>query len=409
MPVTKQGKNYGFFRGMVIQNNDPLRMGRIKVFIPEFSAHIARKADMEPTISEARFPGGGNIDTFLTAEVREQLKSVLPWCEQASPLIGSGTSGVCDVKNDRATVGEGYRGTPFESMGEESITPTGESVSPKAALSVNAVPGGFGMGYKTGLADTYNESLAPTGYNNAVKGMLSIPKVGSHVWVFFENGNIQHPIYFGYVFDKTDWNSVFNPQESNPDPHYPGGSENIPNDGQPFFSTGKTVLNTKAGSLEFIETDDLEKVKVSHHSGSFYEISNHITAEVCVENKTTIVNENNFETVKGKKVTTVLGDCHETYRGNHVIHYGDPDNKYLYDNWMEAAEPVFQQAALFNKKEITAEDPTTNGAAKGNSNSNYSHPTKLTLVRNWTSQLKGDAKNPSSYSKIVQHTYLGVS
>jgi hypothetical protein len=76
---------------------------------------------------------------------------------------------------------------------------------------------------------------------------------------------------------------------------------------------------------------------------------------------------------------------------------------------MEAAEPAFQQATLFNQKEITAKDPTLDGNAKGNSNLNFSHPTKLTLVKNWTSQLKGDAKNPSSYMKIVQHTYLGVS
>lgn len=122
----------------------------------------------------------------MNADVREMAKKSLFWAEQASPLIGSGTSGICDVKNNVATVGEGYRGAPFEPLGDDSITPTGESVSPKAAISQNANPGLFDTGYKTGLADTYNQSLAPTGYNNAVKAMLSIPKVGAQVWVFLK-------------------------------------------------------------------------------------------------------------------------------------------------------------------------------------------------------------------------------
>ncbi len=412
-------KQYGFFRGMVIQNNDPERRGRIKVFIPELAAQLSRTKGQNVTspkeVYEARFPGGSNINSYLDSESRELAKKSLFWAEQAAPLIGAGTAGVCDVKNNVATVGEGYRGAPFEPLGEESITPSGESVSPKAAISQNANPGLFDMGYKTGMADTYNQSLAPTGYNNAVKGMLSIPKVGAQVWVFFENGNIMNPVYFGYVFDKNDWNSVFNSQESNPDPHYPGGSENIPNDGQPFFSTGKTVLNTKAGSLEFIETDDLEKMKLSHYSGSFYEMSNNITAEVCTGKKSTVINEKDFYSVKGDRAFSVNGDCHDTYRGNHYITYGDGDNKIFYEDWMKAAEPAFQHATLFNNKEITAKDPTSNGAAKGNANANYSLPSnstvanKLTLQSDWKSLIGGAAKNPSSYLKKVPHSVLGVS
>jgi len=66
------------------------------------------------------------------------------WAEQASPLIGGGSAGVYDAKNSVATVGEGHRGVLREPLGEQSITPSGESVSPKAALSTNATPGGFG-------------------------------------------------------------------------------------------------------------------------------------------------------------------------------------------------------------------------------------------------------------------------
>lgn len=397
-------KHYGFFRGTVLQNDDPDRRGRVKIAIPEFVAQLARDLGLPPTVYSARFVGD-TINTIYSSEVIQKFCDVLKWAEQASPLIGGGTAGVFDAKNGNATVGEGYRGTLREPLGEESITPSGESVSPKATASVNAIPGGFDIGYKTGICDVYNQTLAPTPINNASKGMFSVPRVGSQVWVFFENGSIDYPVYIGYVFDKQDWNSVMNTQGSNPDLHYPAGSENR-QDGEPYFFTGKTVFNSKAGSLEFIETDDFEKIKISHYSGSFYEISNHITAEVSVENKITVVNQQETHTVKGDRGIRVMGDNHERYEGDHYLTYGDPDNKTFYDQWVEKAKPAFLHAANFSQKIRVIEDPTQSGESKKGPNKTFSHPTKLTLETNWTNLLKG--MKPSSYMKKVQHTELGV-
>jgi hypothetical protein len=405
MPNPFEEKHYGFFRGTVVQNNDPDRRGRVKIAIPEFTAQLARDLGLPADIYNARFVGD-NINTIYNREVLQKFCDVLKWAEQAAPLIGGGTAGVFDAKNGNATVGEGYRGTLREPLGEESITPSGESVSPKAAASVNAIPGGFDVGYKTGICDVYNQTLAPSPINNATKGMFSVPRVGSQVWVFFENGSLDYPVYIGYVFDKSDWNSVMNTQGSNPDLHYPAGSENM-QDGEPFFFTGKTVFNSKAGSLEFIETDDFEKIKISHYSGSFYEISNHVTAEVAVENKISVVNQQETHTVKGDRAIRVMGDNHERYEGDHYLTYGDPDNKTYYDEWVETAAPAFAQSAQFSQKERKITDPTKSGASKGNANNTYSHPSnQLTLVTNWTNLLKG--MNPSKYMKKIQHVELGV-
>lgn len=403
-------KFYGFHRGIVIQSNDVEKRGRVKILIPELGTQLSRIVgeNVNPPNErfEARFCGGQNINTFLDSERLELAKKGLFWCEQASPLIGSGTSGTYDIKNNIATVGEGHRGAPFEPLGDDSITPSGESVSPKACLSINGTPGLCDIGSKTGTADTYNQSFAPAAYNNAVKGLLSIPKVGAQVWVFFENGSIMHPVYFGYVFDKSDWHSIFNTQESNPDLHYPAGSENI-KDNEPYFSSGKMVLNSKAGSIEFIETDDMEKFKISHYSGSFYEMNNHITTEVSIENKSTIINEQEHHSVKSSRTVVVNGESHNTYKGNYYATYGDKNNKLLYEQWMQVAEPVFQHATTFNKTEIKAKDPTQKGEAKSNCNNNYSHPDKLTLERSdWNLYIK--SVTPKSYKKIVQHTYLNV-
>lgn len=400
-------KHYGFFRGIVTQNNDPERRGRVKIAIPEFIPHYARESGLPADTYAARFVGGNNINTILDAKTLQKFNNVLKWAEQVSPLLGGGTAGTFDAKGKIATVGEGHRGVLPEPLGEESITPSGESVSPKAAMSIHATPGGFDQGYQTGLCDVYNNSIAPSPINNATKGSFSIPRVGAQVWLFFENGSLDYPVYIGYAFDKNDWNSVLNPQGSNPSPHYPGTAENIQNN-EPYFFTGQTVLNSKAGSVEFIETDDYETIKISHYSGSHLAFTNHLVSDVAVENRTIVTNLDEHHTVKGNLGVTVLGDAHYTYRGDLHITYGDPNNKIIYDEWVEKASPAFAHAAQFAQKERTIKDPTLNGQqTKSGPNDNYSHPDKLTLTsNNWTNYIK--TVNPISYIKKVAHEHSSI-
>jgi len=398
-------KHYGFFKGIVVQNNDPERRGRVKLAIPEFIVEHVRDAGLDPDVYACRFIGGENITSIFNAETLKKFCDNLRWAEQAAPLIGGGTSGVFDAKNKIATVGEGHRGILREPVAEESVTPSGESVSPKAAMSVHGTAGGFDQGVRTGMCDVYNQSYAPTAINNATKGVFSVPRVGSQVWVFFDGGSLLHPVYMAYVYDQNDWNSVMNPQGANPSLHYPAGSENM-QDEEPFFFTGQTVINTKAGSLEFIETDDFEKIKLSHYSGSFYEIGNGTTVEVNVSNKATVTNINEHHTIKGDSSFVCHGDRHEVYRGHFHITYGDPDNKTLYDDWVETASPAFAHAAQFEQKERVIKDPTKDGAAKSNANTTNKHPNRLTFnTGNWAGTLKG--MNPSSHEKRIQHEYMG--
>jgi hypothetical protein len=400
---------YGFYRGIVVQNDDPEKRGRVKIAIPQFFVHYLREANLPQDTYLARFVGGENIVTVLDATALEKFSKVLKWAEQASPLIGAGTAGVFDAKNKIATVGEGYNGSgSFEDLKENSITRSGEPVSPKATRSINGTPGGFDIGYKTGIHDLYNQLYAPTQINNATKGIFSVPRVGAHVWLFFDQGSAEHPVYMAYVFDGSDWRSVVNPQKSNPSPHYPAGAENK-QDKEPFFLTGQTVLNTKAGSLEFIDTDDFEKIKMSHYSGSFYEMNNHFTCEVSVENKSSIVYQNETETVFGDHAKIVQGDAHLIYRGHTHITYGDPDNKTLYDQWVETAKPAFLHAALFSQPVTIVKDPTTNGAAKKNQNSKYRYPNnQLSSKPKKTWSLTLANMNPTKHMKLVQHKELGV-
>ena len=46
-------------------------------------------------------------------------------------------------------------------------------------------------------------------YNNDFKGMVSIPGVGAHVWIYFENGDLNYPIILGSFAAKVDYRGIF--------------------------------------------------------------------------------------------------------------------------------------------------------------------------------------------------------
>jgi len=46
-------------------------------------------------------------------------------------------------------------------------------------------------------------------YNNDFKGMVSIPGVGAHVWIYFENGDLNYPIILGSFAAKADYRGIF--------------------------------------------------------------------------------------------------------------------------------------------------------------------------------------------------------
>ena len=46
-------------------------------------------------------------------------------------------------------------------------------------------------------------------YNNDWKGMISIPGVGAHVWVTFDNGDVNYPIIVGTFAAQSDYKGIF--------------------------------------------------------------------------------------------------------------------------------------------------------------------------------------------------------
>ena len=299
-------KYYGNYLGIVIQNNDPDNAGKIKVWVPHISPSVYLKWDDSKEDKKFRFIGK-NINSDIT-DIVEDLKAILPWSVCAAPLNGSSGSGRYNSYDQKATISDSnnpddhdysdsYVKTKY-SLNEDGV---GEKPARKyevddlkvtdAFVNSNDIP--FEHGNK------YGYSYTPTSYSNSAKGSFSIPNVGAHVWMFFEDGDPTSPVYFAAAYGESDWKSIYNEQD------YPGSYENKTAALQGEYNHNTTtyrnkyVVNQKGGTFEIVNTDSRELLKLTHFSGSFKEFSNYVTTEFATNNDQKLVQGDQFRTVKG--------------------------------------------------------------------------------------------------------------
>lgn len=98
-------KFYGNYLGIVIKTDDPEGRHRVKVFVPHISATLYEQWNAVPEDKVFNFPGD-NTSPDLSG-IKERLEQILPWAEQVSPLIGSGSAG---SYNGTTNAGSTYEG-----------------------------------------------------------------------------------------------------------------------------------------------------------------------------------------------------------------------------------------------------------------------------------------------------------
>ena len=77
--------------GIVVQNNDPEKRGRVKVFVPHITSTVYKKWVEDKTNKKFNFPGD-NIESDLTP-ILNDLKPILPWADISAPLTSENASG----------------------------------------------------------------------------------------------------------------------------------------------------------------------------------------------------------------------------------------------------------------------------------------------------------------------------
>lgn len=376
-------KHTGMYLGIVIQNNDPEYRGRVKVYVPHIQANVYQNWFSEISDKKFRFIGE-NIQSDLE-KILPELKTVLPWAENAMPLVGATGSGRYNAHQQIGTISDSNRNETIEpnkhqtdvekkyklnheDIGEspgkvyeshttwvnDAFTNTENPDDTESELFSELTPGDRANGVNRPNKYAYN--YRPNTYSNMAKGSFSIPNVGSHVWVFFDGGDHMRPVVFGVMHGQEDWRGIY---ECNGEhgSDYPGTYENISKGEERVFDNNtetyrnKYVINQKGGVLEFVNTDNREILKMTHFSGSFLEFNNHTNIEFASRNSQRLIQEDYYDTVKGFRNIYTERDLDYIVRGDSYKKIGYQNHNY-HLKWRDEMRSLAEVKALFEIQRV---------------------------------------------------------
>lgn len=274
----------GFYRGIVIQNNSPTKDGRIKVFIPHLSSTIYDNWIAEN--KDKTFSKLGENNNSTISVITDELKAVLPWAEPASSIVGETGDTYFNAYENISQTGDSNENR-FEK----------ETLGDKPAKTLEDNP----------PTDNFDEDYTPRSYSNAAKGSFSIPKVNSHVWCFFDNGNPMFPVYFAACYGKSNWNTIFDDLST-----YPDNFENLSihenDEGYDNSYRNKWVLSQKGGVIEIINTDSEESICITHYNGSYKIWEPNKTKELVQNDEYKLVQNDSYITIKNNSNQQIDGN-----------------------------------------------------------------------------------------------------
>jgi hypothetical protein len=348
-------KYHGNYLGIVVQNNDPLHRGRVKVFVPHISPTVYKSWVEDKKDKVFRFMGS-NIESDLT-QIITDLKEILPWAEVATPLAGESSSGRYNAQSNHATTSDSSN-ISFTKAYSSDVGAGNQNID-----NVGEKPGNVFdmMNYR--LCDAFNDPAAtninyvnklsynyvPECYSNSAKGVFPVLSVGAHVWVFFNGGDPLKPVIFASSFGSHEWCSIFDSTSASPGMDYPGKYENTIGGKDINTDTyrNKYIINQKGGTLAFVNTDNREMLKLTHFSGSFKEFNNMANIELATNNDQKLVLNDSFLTVRGMRSEFTQRDYDNVIRGDHYRKVGNLESS-LYEKWKELWTPIADIKQLFD-------------------------------------------------------------
>lgn len=334
-------KYFSNYLGIVVQNNDPEKRGRVKVWVPHISAAMYDLWDKEltgvsPEDKEFVFPDAETNPDLLN--IMPEVKKRLPWAEIAAPVVGGAASARFNAFTKHGTVSdsnhwkngehiEGFRPV-VNYTGENRLTDAFSITTSNSASNRMVNPNAY--------------QYTPSDYSNLARGEFSIPNVGAHVWVFFAEGDPNYPVVWAAAHGQEDWKRIFTLKREQEDiddfvsTDYPGSYENLDtedsesqtNSNRTFRS--KHVLNTNKHVLEFVDTDKAEMLKMTHYSGSFLEFNNSTTSRLATLNDQLLVIGDQFVTVRKNQSIYVANLQDTIVMGDKVLSVGDYNKSKTY-------------------------------------------------------------------------------
>jgi len=213
------------------------------VFIPHLS----------PTVYENWV--GDNQDKFFRSidgelePIMAKLKTILPWAEVSCPLTSENTSKRYNNYTNKATVSDT---NSYGNLSADSSASTGEIYDQSMFRLSDAFSDNSN---NVNNINPYSFNYKPNTYSNKAKGSFGIPSVGSHVYVFFREGNTQFPVIIGTSFGKDDWQGIYDNEVDYPGKYENYDSSSTEEDYNVKTYRNKYVLNQKGGTFEINNTD----------------------------------------------------------------------------------------------------------------------------------------------------------
>jgi hypothetical protein len=335
------------YLGIVVQNNDPKKRGRVKVYVPSVSPAVYSEWIGDNTNKSFKF-----INNDLNPIMKE-LKKTLPWAEIAAPLTSEDASGRYNSYASKSSVSDANK---YENFLKENTASSGEiydqsSFRLKDAFDKNE--------NNINNVNPYSYMYKPNTYSNKAKGSFGIPSVGAHVYVFFREGDYNFPVVMAAAYGINDWQGIYDN-----DVDYPGKFENFDASLSELDENVKTyrnkyVLNQKGGAIEINNTDFNEKVRITQYSGSFKEMNNHTSIELASKNDQKLVLADSYHTTKGFRNEYTGKNLDEIIVRDKYKKIGNL-NKEIYEQWRDTFAPIQDTKQLFPKRRTFSYNVTDN-------------------------------------------------
>jgi len=222
------------FRGIVVKNDDPLRLNRVKVYIPEITNQPYDGWFEAYDAINVKAPGVNNeTDNWTDVKIFEEIAKLIPWAEISYPVMGeSGCYRYYNKKNGEiSTISDCNYEDGFQINDMEPVSLALGSFCP--AYIYENVETAVGDAFSNPVdnlsvkCNPYAYSYRPSKHVNKSKGMFGVPEVGAKVWVYHYDGDMNFPIVTGIYHDYRELtliNDTDNPELIGPE--YPSNFEN---------------------------------------------------------------------------------------------------------------------------------------------------------------------------------------
>ena len=356
------------YLGIVVQNNDPERRGRVKVFVPHIAATLYK--DWNETFKDSKdkhfvFPDketNPDLDKVLPF-----IKETLPWAEMSLPIFGGSASGRYNAFKAKGSTSDSnyWDGDKLD----EGFRPS------QNYARDNKLADAFDQTNRSHnrLVNPNANQYAPSDYSNLARGMFTIPNVGAHVWVFFAGGDCNYPVVFGVSHGLEDWQRIYTSYKSTDEksknfvsPDYPDSYENLSSTEKTSIDhniktfRSKHIINSNKHVFEMIDTDLAEVMKMTHYSGSFLEFNNNTTSRLATTNDQLLVLGDQFTTIRHNQSTYVANYQENIIDGDRITKLGDfTAKRKIALQILDILKDTHQYKRLFESKRTEAVDPYT--------------------------------------------------